>query len=1185
MFQPGQHSTGPDVQSLLEWVDGVADRFEADWRTGRPPAIADYLDNTNGNERVALLRELVRIDLERRSKLGWKRSWEDYVREFPELKEVVEDDVDYLWGLTEDTPTACELAHDEVASPREPARNEKWPVIAGYQILAELGRGGMGTVYKARQQQLKRIVALKIIRSTAERNPRHQARFSVEAEAAARLQHPNIVQIYEVGHQDGVHYLGMEYVDGGSLAQRLMGKPQPARLAAELVAKLARAMHYAHEHGVIHRDIKPGNILLQIDSRQQSVGRRNPADGDDEARLPTPDSYLLSNPKITDFGLAKLLEDDASHTVSGTIVGTPCYMAPEQAAGKAKEVGPTADVYALGAILYEMLAGRPPFEGTSVLDTLEQIRAGELTPPSRLLPRMPRDVETICLKALAYAPAHRYASAGALADDLHRFLEREPIRARPVGAAERLWRWCRRHPARAGLVAAVAALLLTLVVASMLVALASTAQERVSRREGLVRQLQLVGAHSHLNGWSEEAWRLAAEAAALQKDATLRSLAANACAGLDARVGKQLEGVSVSWLALDHKGEQVLLGGRNSNLGQPLEGAKLWNLDTGAVEVSRQAGAGPVAFRRDGTPLQLVPADDRTLLLWNLLDQKRLMECRLSAAATEPQSSTWQVNELGFPVLALAREGTVAAAASAGENRRSALAVWDTASGHLLFQVNQAARTLALAPDGGLLAAGDDQGRITLWSVPAGTRLSTFEMGRVTVHCLVFSPDGKLLGVGDSAGMVTVWDIEARRPITYCRGAHDEVYVLAFNSDGTLIASGGRGPACIWDAATGTLLLSLRSHGLTTALAFSADDRSLILGSRTPARVYLWELERDRGLRTLRGLASQAAHLCFSRDGRLLAALAHNWQVMIWDVQRGCLRWRFVVPKGNADDDAALAFSPDGKQFACAAGEGARLWDMDRGRELASWDLPPGSRDVLAFQKPDRLLLFREEASDRPPPPGVGEAQASLPLPRVCRLRNLLGATPAKPVFEIAGVNEHLLDAVATPDGGTLIVEHTQQGPGRQIRTVQAYDSLTGAEHWSISSVRSQMSGTLALDPTGCLIAFQTDNRDDEGILVDVATGEFRGGLAPFAVCLGLEGNTFLRLGSGESSRENRGYGFSRRGDISPRLILGLETTRSFHPVFSRDGNFLAWSNTDGTVSVCELQCLRRRLSEVGLEW
>jgi len=1185
MFQAGQHSTGQDVQSLLEWVDGVADRFEADWQSGGPPAIADYLDDTNGNERVALLRELVRIDLERRSKLGWKYSWEDYAREFPELKEVAEDEVDSLWDLTEGAPMSLEVARTVAASPREPARNEKWPVIAGYHILAELGHGGMGTVYKARQQQLKRVVALKIIRSTAERNPRHQARFSVEAEAAARLQHPNIVQIYEVGQQDGVHYLGMEYVDGGSLAQRLMGKPQPARLAAELVAKLARAMQYAHEHGVIHRDIKPGNILLQVDSRQQSAKGRHAERAHDQPALASSDCQLLFNPKITDFGLAKLLEDDASHTVSGTIVGTPCYMAPEQAAGNAKEVGPTTDVYALGAILYEMLAGRPPFGGTSVLDTLEQIRAGEFTPPSRLLPRVPRDVETICLKALAFCPAHRYASAGALADDLQRFLEREPIRARPVGAAERVWRWCRRHPARAGLVAAVGALLLTLVVASMLVALASTAQERASRHEGLVRQLQLLGAHSHMNGWSEEAWQLAAEAAVLQKDAPLRSLAADACAGLDARVGKQLEGVSVSWLAVDQKGKQVLLGGRNSNLGQPLEGAKIWNLDTGVVEVSRHSGAGPVAFRRDGTPVQLVPADNRTLLLWSLLDQKRLMEYRLSVAPTEPQSSTWQINELGFPVLALAPEGTVAAAAIAGEKQRSAVAAWDSASGHLLFQVSQAARTLALSADGSLLAAGDDQGRITLWSVPAGTRLASFAMGRVAVHCLAFSPDGKLLGVGDSAGLVTVWDIEARRPITYCRGAHEDVYVLAFNSDGTLIASGGRGPACIWDAATGRLLLSLRSHGQTTALAFSADDGSLILGNRSPARVLRWELERDRGLRTLRGLTSQAAHLCFSKDGRLLAALAHNWQVMIWDVQRGCFRWQFPVPKADADDGAALAFSPDGKRFACAAGKGARLWDMDRGRELASWELPPGTKDVLAFQNPDRLLLFREEASDRPSPPGLGEGQASLPLPRVCRLRNLLGATPTKAVFEIAGVNEHLLDAVATPDGTTLIVEHTQQGPGRQIRTVQAYDTLTGAERWAIASVRSQMSGTLALDPAGRLVALQTDNRDDEGILVDVATGELRAGLAPFAVCLGLDGNTFLRLGKGESSRENRGYSFYRRGDISPRLILGLETSRSFHPVFSQDGNILAWSNTDGTVSVCELQCLQRRLSEVGLEW
>jgi serine/threonine-protein kinase len=305
-------------------------------------------------------------------------------------------------------------------------------------VLGVLGRGGMGIVYRARHVRLKRLVALKMIRSVETPGPLEQERFRGEAEAVARLQHPNVVQIFEVGEAEGQPFLALEYVEGGSLANKLAGTPLPVREAAQLAETIARAVHAAHGQGVIHRDLKPANVLLTKDGV----------------------------PKITDFGLAKQLDADSGQTQMGQILGTPSYMAPEQARGGAMAVAAPADVYALGAILYEMLTGRPPFRAASVLDTLEQVRTQEPVPPTRLQPKCPRDLETICLKCLQKEAGKRYDSCQALADDLHRLLTGVPIQARPAGRGERLWRWCRRNPAVASLTAGLVVLLAALALVS-----------------------------------------------------------------------------------------------------------------------------------------------------------------------------------------------------------------------------------------------------------------------------------------------------------------------------------------------------------------------------------------------------------------------------------------------------------------------------------------------------------------------------------------------------------------------------------------------------------------------------------------------------------------------------------------------------------------------------------------------
>jgi serine/threonine-protein kinase len=308
------------------------------------------------------------------------------------------------------------------------------PAVPGYEIVGLLGRGGMGIVYKARQLGLNRLVALKMAHVGEAGEGELRLRFKAEAEAAARLQHPNIVQIFDVGECDGRPYFAMELLDGGSLEARLGGKPLPARDAACAVEVLARALDVAHRRGVIHRDLKPANILLA------SAG-----DGSlSEATL-----------KIADFGLAKQLDTGAGQTLSGAVLGTPAYMAPEQAGGNTAGVGTAADIHALGVLLYEMLTGRPPFNGATLAEVLEQVRTAEPVPPRRLQPTVPRDLETICLKCLQKEPQRRYASAAALAEDLQCFAVGRPIRARPVGRVERGWRWCRRHPGVACLTAAL----------------------------------------------------------------------------------------------------------------------------------------------------------------------------------------------------------------------------------------------------------------------------------------------------------------------------------------------------------------------------------------------------------------------------------------------------------------------------------------------------------------------------------------------------------------------------------------------------------------------------------------------------------------------------------------------------------------------------------------------------------
>jgi|GEM_PF-1228656 cytochrome c peroxidase len=326
-------------------------------------------------------------------------------------------------GLGKPSANASPALAETYMSPRQ-----EFPTLPNYSISSELGRGAMGVVYKAQQVSLKRTVALKMILTGANADEEYLSRFQAEAEAVAQLHHPNILHIYEIGEHDGLPFFSMEFVDGGCLSDKVNGKAQPAREAVETVKTLARAIHVAHVQGIVHRDLKPANILVGADG-------------------------LL---KITDFGLAKKLGDqDSTQTRAGSIMGTPMYMAPEQAAGVSREITPAADTYSLGAMLYELLTGQPPFSGESVMDTLHKVRTEDPVPPTRIKPKLHRDLETICLKCLEKDPAKRFESAESLADDLQSFLDSEPIDARPTGKSERCIRWMKRRPAMASMVALV----------------------------------------------------------------------------------------------------------------------------------------------------------------------------------------------------------------------------------------------------------------------------------------------------------------------------------------------------------------------------------------------------------------------------------------------------------------------------------------------------------------------------------------------------------------------------------------------------------------------------------------------------------------------------------------------------------------------------------------------------------
>ena len=414
----------------LQQIDAVCDRFEMAWRTGRPPDIAEFLTDVPANVRAQLFRDLLNLDLEYRRRLGEQPDPRSYQERFPSF--AVSVDLALKSQSSQSTKLRCDRntrsSESTIAASRCPGTREPEQLgfvlnqpegfqEAGYEVLGELGRGGMGVVLRAYQAALNRTVALKVVKSGSFATEAELIRFQTEAEAVAQLDHPHIVPIYEVGKCRGQHFFSMKLVNGTSLDRRIADFVDNPKATALLVATVAHAVHHAHQRGILHRDLKPANVLV-----------------DDKGQ-----------PHVTDFGLAKRLDGSQETTQSGVLLGTPSYMSPEQASGSRGEISTSTDVYGLGTILYALLAGRAPFAGTTLVDTLEMVRNQTPEPPTLLNSRVPRDLEIICLKCLEKEPERRYQSALALAEDLERWLKGMPILARPVGTATRVLLWCRRN--------------------------------------------------------------------------------------------------------------------------------------------------------------------------------------------------------------------------------------------------------------------------------------------------------------------------------------------------------------------------------------------------------------------------------------------------------------------------------------------------------------------------------------------------------------------------------------------------------------------------------------------------------------------------------------------------------------------------------------------------------------------